>query len=361
MKEWLVDLLRCPRTQGRLFIKSVLDTQGDEILAAILASRDDPDCEYPVIRGVPDLTLSGRGHEKEQSLISFGEEWKSFDTWGWLEQLPNEPQAQWRYLGGLLEYSSNAFQTKTLSRPEDCAAGKLVLDAGCGNGRFSNQAQLRGARVVAMDASEAAYVAFENFHSRGIDSVGVVRGDALNMPFANDRFDYAFSIGVMQHTGEAEVFLEELSRVTAPGAAFSVNCYGKGLPSYEFVDAAIRQLTTRLPRRGVLAFARGLAVADRFLRSGGDVRERFRRALYRYVNLLPTTIHMYDWYAPKLAEHYAPEQLKAWLATLQVELLSAQPPFHEPGYDDLARCRQHAAFQFLARTPTVTNRQVRNK
>lgn len=315
--------------------------------------------EYPVVRGVPDLAQGARGHEKEQSINSFGEEWKSFATWGWLEQLPDGPQAQWKYYGGLLENSRDAFHAKTLCRPDDVVKGKLVLDAGCGNGRFSYQAQANGARVVAMDASEAAYVAFENFRNRGIDSVGVVRGDALNMPFADDRFDYAFSIGVMQHTGEAQVFLAELARVTAPGAAFSVNCYGAGLPSYELVDAAIRMLTTRLPRGGVLAVARSLAAADRFLRSGGALRERLRRRLYRHINLLPTTIHMYDWYAPKLAEHYTPDQLNAWLSQLQVDLLKAWPPFHEPAYDDHARRRQHAAFQFLARNPVAVERQGR--
>lgn len=353
MKDWLVDVLRCPKTGGKLFLKSVAETQDDEVVTGVLASRDAPGHEYPVVRGVPDLTISSRGIEKEQSLTSFGQEWRSFDNWGWLDQLPDEPDAQWRYFGGLLENSHNAFRNKTLARPEDCGEGALVLDAGCGNGRFSYQAQSRGAKVVAMDASEAAYVAFENCRNRGVDSVGVVRGDALNMPFADDTFKYAFSIGVMQHTGEAEVFLGELSRVTAPGAAFSVNCYGRGLPSYEFIDAAIRMATTRLSRPRVLAIARGLAATDRFLRTGGRLRERFRRWLYQHINLLPTTIHMYDWYAPKLAEHYTPEQLNAWLAALQVEVLSAQPPFHEPGYDDRARRRQHAAFQFLARNPVA--------
>jgi len=351
----MLDVLRCPRTKCLLLLKSVEERQRAEILAGELMTTDHFGTVYPILKGVPDFTESADTTEKVQLLSSFGTEWPRFDDWGWIDQTPTEPDAALRYFGGLLGHSQSAFHSKTQLRPEDCDKDQLVLDAGCGNSRFSNQAQLRGARVIAMDASAAAHVAFNNFQQRGIGTVGVVRGDMLCMPLADGTFDYGFSIGVMRHTGEPGRSLGELSRSVRAGGTFSVNCYGKGLPSFEFIDPALRLVTTWLRRRDMVRFANLLVAGDRFLRRGGGLPSRLEKFVRKHMCILPTPHHMYDWYALKLADHYTPEQLNDWIANLGAEVLAASPPFHEPGYEDSQRRRNHGSFQCLLKKPSVSD------
>ncbi len=57
------------------------------------------------------------------------------------------------------------FRRKTALRPEELK-GKLVLDVGCGMGRFAEVATSWGARVVGIDLSAAAEVAAKNLAER---------------------------------------------------------------------------------------------------------------------------------------------------------------------------------------------------
>jgi SAM-dependent methyltransferase len=52
--------------------------------------------------------------------------------------------------------SHNRFYSETQWKPEELT-GKLLLDAGCGAGRFAEVALEAGARVVAVDLSSAIY------------------------------------------------------------------------------------------------------------------------------------------------------------------------------------------------------------
>ena len=56
-----------------------------------------------------------------------------------------------------------------LDFPLDALEGKLVLDAGCGLGRFSEICLNHGARVVAVDLSGAIDAAYANLKDAGRD------------------------------------------------------------------------------------------------------------------------------------------------------------------------------------------------
>ena len=59
---------------------------------------------------------------------------------------------------------------------------KIILDIGCGPGRFADVSRTLGAKlVIALDYSTAIDAAKENFK----DAKGIffVQGDALNLPF----------------------------------------------------------------------------------------------------------------------------------------------------------------------------------
>jgi len=335
-------LFICPDTFESLALEDGADVEGEDIISGTVrnASRTR---HYAIRAGVLDLSQPAGSLDQQRTLESFGSEWSHFDRWGWFETPPSQRDDDLEYWGGLLSNTRSAFRGKAPFREGDLGPGKLVLDVGCGNGRFSFVASETGATIISLDASDSAFVAARNLGP----SATVVRANALRMPFKDGTFDAAFSIGVMQHTGDGPGFLREIARVVKDNHPFTVNCYGTGMRSYEFVDAALRRIVTRMPPAKQMTVASKLASFDRFMTRGGPARKRARQWLYGHMNLLPTTIHMLDWYSPALAEHYCPDQILDWLSGVAT-ITNATPAFHVPGYDDRTRKKGHGAMQFRA-------------
>ncbi|MBC7788581.1 MAG: class I SAM-dependent methyltransferase [Anaerolineae bacterium] len=106
--------------------------------------------------------------------------------------------------------------------------GKRVLDAGCGQGRWTKVLLELGARVTAIDFSEAGLV-----RTRAIagdtDRLTTRRVDLLDIPsdLARERFDLVFSFGVLHHTGDTWRALENVARLVADGGAMFLYLYGE--------------------------------------------------------------------------------------------------------------------------------------
>ena len=109
-------------------------------------------------------------------------------------------------------------------------AGDRLLDLGCGGGRHAFEAHRRGARVVALDRDwdelEGAAAILEGMneagegpaHSRG----GVVRGDALTVPFPDGAFDRVIAAEILEHIPADQAAMAELVRVLRPGGTMAV-------------------------------------------------------------------------------------------------------------------------------------------
>ena len=100
--------------------------------------------------------------------------------------------------------------------------GELVLDLGCGAGRHSFEAQLRGAHVVAVDLDDAV-LKDVNEMMKGIGPSGSCTvGDALRLPFADGSFDRIIASEVLEHIPEDAAAMAEISRVLKPGGTVAV-------------------------------------------------------------------------------------------------------------------------------------------
>jgi SAM-dependent methyltransferase len=99
-----------------------------------------------------------------------------------------------------------------------------ILDAGCGSGR--NMVELGRLGAVTGIELSATSVAL----ARGRDAGEVIAGSVLEMPFADDSFDLAVSLDVIEHLEDDLAALRELRRAVAPGGVLLVT-----VPAYQWL------------------------------------------------------------------------------------------------------------------------------
>jgi SAM-dependent methyltransferase len=107
--------------------------------------------------------------------------------------------------------------------------GDLLLDLGCGFGRHAFEAARRGARVVALDYSDAELKEVRNTFGAMAQAgqvtedscAGAVQGDATHLPFADASFDKIVASEVLEHIGDDQRALCELARILKPGGALA--------------------------------------------------------------------------------------------------------------------------------------------
>ncbi len=94
-----------------------------------------------------------------------------------------------------------------------------VLDIACGTGRtMSSFLDQDGLEVYGLDISD---LLLSKATARGIPAQHLARGDATRLPYADAAFDWAYSIGSLEHFTDAGIdqFLRECHRVVR-GASF---------------------------------------------------------------------------------------------------------------------------------------------
>jgi len=98
-------------------------------------------------------------------------------------------------------------------------AGKIVLEAGCGEG-YGAELLSRGAtRVVALD-----YDAFTAAHvARRYPRLHVVRGNLAALPLATASVEVVVNLQVIEHLWDQAGFLRECARVLRPGGTLLVS------------------------------------------------------------------------------------------------------------------------------------------
>jgi len=216
------------------------------------------------------------------------------------------------------------FRMRTGLRPEDLR-GKLVLDVGCGMGRFAEVATRWGARVVGIDLSAAAEVAARNLRDRDF---AALQADVFNLPFAPESFDYIYSIGVLHYTPDCEQAVKVLPQYLKPGGSLAVWLYSGYSNWYRFSDI-YRKYTSRM---SPVSLHRVLKVAvpffyhlDRGLRAVPLVGKLLAGAVHhvfpvnRQSNPEARVLDTFDWYSPKYQSKHTYEQVFRWFEDCGLE------------------------------------------
>lgn len=261
-----------------------------------------------------DLDHTGRPTEMDNSEIEndtntyFGHAWSEASEWGWIDESEVPKSEELRYNGGTIQATESAWESKALMCDDDIGPGSLVLDAGCGNGRFSEMAAQTGASVISVDlGTETVEAASRNLDAR--DNVFVVQGNLFELPFKRGVFDSAFSIGVLHHTGDARAAFESVSQHVSDDGIFSVTVYHKLNPVWMKINDALRSYTTDLSIESGERFAEGMASLAR-------VAHRIHPHVLHGLNLLfrlqPTRTHMFDWYSAPTASFHTYSEVERW-------------------------------------------------
>jgi SAM-dependent methyltransferase len=267
-------------------LRSELTRQFVHTYGAVLAAR-----------GLVALQTSDSGIDhlqalKQQTIENFGFEWTEYARFGWDDRRYN------------LQYEESVFRRKSLLFPQE-VAGKLVLDAGCGNGRYTYWAKQYGGRVIGIDLGDGVESASRN--TADLHDVQIVQADLFNLPFADGTFDVIFSIGVLMHTGDACKATARLIQKLKPGGSLTVHMYGKGNWIYEFVDRVLRKQTTKMSIPELQTFT---ARAFR-LRQYLDCLH-LASLTNRFVRLESHPHIIFDWYAAPIATHHTYREAETW-------------------------------------------------
>jgi len=265
VRERLLDFLRCPDCK-KGFNLVTFDSAEGEVSEGIVHCPNEH--FFPVVRGIPRMLPSSSkdywthiAPKIPASIPSavkvllekntFAEEIKAYDT-----RTKANFTNEWdnHDIGGrtwTMELSDRIkwFFLEPINIPKEELDGKIMLDAGCGNGSQSVAYTEFGLEVVALDLStglEKGY-AFRGQHKAGkADKVHFVQADLQNPPLAPNTFDIIHSAGVLHHTPNTEKTFRALRPLLKEGGTFYVWLY-----KYENVVTpivnSIRAVTTRIP------------------------------------------------------------------------------------------------------------------
>jgi 2-polyprenyl-3-methyl-5-hydroxy-6-metoxy-1,4-benzoquinol methylase len=315
MRTSLLSILRVPHGQAS-FALDVDVQESDEVLEGTLRAGG---AAWPIVRGIPRFV------QTDDYARSFGFQWNRF------------PGTQLDSVSGLTV--SRARFLAQWDLPPAWFEGKLLLDAGCGAGRFAEVALSLGAEVVAIDLSIAVDACRKSLgaHPR----LHLVQASLYDLPFAPGTFDGVYSFGVIQHTPDVARAFRCLAAMVKPGGELAVDVYKRSWRAWLHPKPWLRPLTTRLPERALFnAVERAAPVLLNVSRAAGRVPaigQVLRRAVpvADYEGVLPlderqrlewAILDTFDWLSPRYDQPQTAATMRRWAkAEGLVDIRTHQP------------------------------------
>ena len=233
MRTKLLDILACPKCRQRLTLSAPeTDAAGNiesgSLRCAVCGAA------YPITAGIPRFVPMAN------YASSFGLQWNLFHA----DQIDS--------MNGL-DASRTRFFAET-GWPPESLNGQLILDVGCGAGRFLDVVSQFDCDAVGMDLSNAVDAAKENL--RGRKNLDFVQASIFELPFRPGVFDAAYCLGVIQHTPDPHRAVATIPQVVKPGGRVAFFIYEKKRWTLLYSKYLVRPITKHLPDRLLLALIR---------------------------------------------------------------------------------------------------------
>jgi 2-polyprenyl-3-methyl-5-hydroxy-6-metoxy-1,4-benzoquinol methylase/uncharacterized protein YbaR (Trm112 family) len=289
----LLDILACPHCRNDEALElTTAASDGDQVIEGALGCKH---CgrSWPVRAGIPRFIAAD-----EDYAGNFGFQWQRWRTVQ-IDRLNGHTLSEDRLLGDT-------------GWARDWFPGRLVLDAGCGAGRFADILGALGARVIAVDLSAAIDACRETCAHQG-GRVECVQASITALPFRRGVFDGVHCAGVIQHTPDPARTIAALPVNLRRGGRLAYNFYEKSLSRrLQLIKYGLRRITPDLPPRVLLWLTRAL-VMSLFPITLALSRIRFVRYLTRFIPIAAvhapqlsvrqqyvwTQLDTFDWYSPR--------------------------------------------------------------
>jgi 2-polyprenyl-3-methyl-5-hydroxy-6-metoxy-1,4-benzoquinol methylase len=314
MKQRLLSLLRCPCCLGRITL--VGETKEDEIYEGLLLC-EGCQASWPVKNYIPRFV------DEDHYARNFELEWNRCRKTQ-LDSYTGAPLSRGRLFAVAGDWAGKM-------------EGKLVLEAGCGAGRFTEVLLDEGAEVVAFDLSGAVDANLGNFGLH--PKLHLIQADIYRIPLRPEMFDYVLCLGVLQHTpGPREAFLR-LVEFLKPGGSIAIDSYKLSWKTPFKPSFWLRPITNKLPPevlwKAVRRWFSRLLPLRRFVRKhvpGGtylchfvpavDVTEmhQLREELAFEWGILDT----YDMLSPKYDKPQTRREIMRWFASAGLTEVTVQ-------------------------------------
>lgn len=135
-------------------------------------------------------------------------------------------------------------EQQLIGRAARISPGLTLLDLACGPGIYARPfaRQIAPGLVVGLDLSPAMLRhARRCARAAGLENLALVRGDALHLPFAGERFDIVNCCGALHLFPDADQALREVRRVLRPGGRFTVAVFRRGSSRLATLGNAFRR------------------------------------------------------------------------------------------------------------------------
>lgn len=327
----------CPRCQRPLVLKRPLGNRTGAVHGRSLQEVESQSgllrCQcgetYHVIDGIPlvpsgnsdsalapkaqlSTTADGKPEQERQNFFnnaaendydyirrSFSREWQIYDylndkTWGWT-----------------LKERKEIFLSDMGLAGSD-VRGKILLDAGCGNGTLTATLSTLGMEVIGIDLSDGLAAINSNkarFAGENSHRLHFVQGNIFTPPFKHGAFDLIYCSGVIHHTPSSRETFRRLVPLLRPGGRLYVWVYSRrNFLVRAFMDSG-RQLKRFMSLESLFTVCRKMAPAYKvctdLLNSLGVIsfRERTTREI---------TLDLFDAFAPRYNHRHSEKEVMGW-------------------------------------------------
>ena len=164
--------------------------------------------------------------DKEEELIkNFGDEWLIFDQ----KKIP-------------IFHNQIIFKKYFQVLPKNILReDSVVLDAGCGSGRWAYFIAPKVKKLFCLEPSKAIYVAKENLKS--FENITFINDKIENLKIENNSIDFCYCLGVLHHTHDINKNLKKLIDKLKSGSPILLYLYynfeNRNMPYRNFAAANV--------------------------------------------------------------------------------------------------------------------------
>lgn len=204
---------------------------------------------------------------------------------------------------------------------------KIVVDAGCGNGRFAEIVAPYCKHLICLDIGNHIFKTKERL--KKFNNVTFIQTNLETIPLLNNSVDFVFSIGVIHHTPNPQKTLAELTRILKPDCKISIWVYPHqywGNPIKRIISKSLRKILLKKDLKDQTKFLKKYLVPigkfQLFLENKGLKYFLFPLFLINVPRhkdeneMLATTI---DYYLPQFIYTYSDIQLKSMFENCGLE------------------------------------------